>query len=33
MIISYLKAIINISEEFKYDFKGIGPKEAMNSYF
>jgi hypothetical protein len=31
--ISHLEFVINIREDFEYDFKGAGPKEAINGYF
>jgi hypothetical protein len=31
--ISYLEVAITIYEDFEYDFKGIGLKEAINIYF
>ena len=30
---SYLEVAITICEDFEYDFKGIGVKEAIYSYF
>jgi hypothetical protein len=33
MIIFYLKAIININEDFEYDFKDIRLKKVINNYF
>ena len=33
MAISYLEVAITACEDFEYDFKGAGLKEAINSYF
>jgi len=33
MTISHLEAAIDAGEDFECDFKGAGPKEAMNGYF
>jgi hypothetical protein len=33
MTISHLGAAIDAGEDFECDFKGAGPKEAMNGYF
>ena len=33
MTMSYLEVAITVCEDFECDFKGAGPKEAMNGYF